>query len=318
MTPLNQASADYLRAVVGNYMLSLGEANEKMVLVNSDSMRFCRNKSFVERYPNRSFNVGIAEANMISFAAGLAHEGFLPYVFSMAAFISMRACEQCRTDVAYGGLNVRMIGIQAGCSGGITGATHWAMEDCAIMGSMPGVTILEPADKVQAEKMLKASLDHQGPIYMRLTNELVKRIYPEEYDYQIGKASIVNDGSDGAIICAGIIVQYALEAAQQIEAETGKKIMVVDMHTIKPVDKAAVRKAAKTGCVLVAQDHNVMNGLGYSVAAILAEEGIRTKFKIAGIQDKFVPMASPQYLYKTNKLDISGLKESVLTMLSGT
>lgn len=306
----------FLRNVLGEYMNELGRKNEQVIVVNADLMGTCRNRQFAEEFPSRSFNVGIAEQNMISFAAGLAHEGFIPYTFSMAPFISMRACEQCRTDVAYAGVNVRMLATYAGCSGGISGATHWSVEDCAIMCGMPGITVLEPCDCVQAKRMLDASLEHEGPIYIRSSVEAVKNIYDESYDYHIGRATVVKDGDDGAIIASGVVVQYSLQASDEIEKKTGSKIRVVDMHTIKPIDREAVISAAKTGKVVVAQDHNVVGGLGASVAAVIAEEGVSAKFKILGVNDRFVSMAHAPFLYHEFGYDSDGIEEAMLGLLS--
>lgn len=300
-----------LRNEIGNYMTTLGMKEKRVVVVNADLMGTCRNKTFVENFPKRAFNVGIAEQNMVSFSAGLAHEGFIPYVFSMAPFLSMRACEQCRTDVAYGNLNVRLVGTYAGYSGGISGATHWALEDCAIMGSMPGMTVLEPSDPIQAKKMLEQTLEFNGPVYIRSGVEPVQKIYDEDYKYEIGKASIVCEGDDGAFICSGVVVQFAVLAAKRMKEKYGKKIRVVDMHTIKPIDKEAVIEAAKTGRIIVAQDHNVVGGLGYYAAAVLAEAGIGVKFKILGCKDKFIPMAHADYLYHQNEYDVAGLEKNM-------
>ena len=310
-----ETSQSYLRNVIGNYMVELGRIKNNVVVVNADLMGTCRNSTFVKEFPNRSFNVGIAEQNMVSFAAGLAHEGFMPFVFSMAPFISMRACEQCRTDVAYANLNVRFVATYAGCSGGISGATHWSIEDCAIMSGIPNITILEPCDAIQAERMLKATLSYDGPIYIRSSVEPVQNIYSQHYVFSIGKASVVREGDDGAFLCAGVVVQYAIEAADIIKNQTGKKIRVVDMHTIKPIDREAVINAAKTGKLIVAQDHNVVGGLGYSGAAVLAEEGISTQFKILGIDDRFVAIAHAMYLYHMFGYDTSGLVTAMLKML---
>ena len=304
-----------VRDVAGKYISKLGEKNDKVVVVNADLSGTSRNKGFVEEFPDRSFNVGIAEQNLVSFSAGLAHEGFMPYAFTMAPFISMRACEQCRTDVAYGHLNVRLIGNYAGYSSGVSGATHCALEDCAIMGSMAGMTVLEPGDPYQICKMLEATLTWDGPVYIRSGIEAIKPIYPEEYDYQIGKAIIAREGSDGAFICSGIVVQFALEAAERLEKETGAKIRVIDMHTIKPIDERAVTEAAKTGRVIAAQDHNIIGGLGYYAAAVIAKSGLATQFKILGCPDYFVPIATAPYLFKVNEYDTDGLVKNMKEML---
>lgn len=305
----------WVREVVGNYMVDLAAQDEKVVAVSADLFRSCRMEKFMERYPDRLYNTGIAEQNMVGFAAGLSREGFKPYAFSMASFVSMRACEQCRTDIAYANANAVLVGVYSGVSGGLSGATHWSIEDCGIMTSFPNMTVLEPSDGLQAQKMLQATLDWNGPVYMRISVVPSVDIYPEGYEYQIGKSSIPCEGDDGAIICSGVLVQYAVEAAEEIRQETGKRIRVVDMHTIKPVDKQAIRDAAKTGFVLAAQDHNIIGGLGYQVAAVIAEEGLRTKFKIAGIFDRFVPMARPDYLYAMFEIDKNGLKKQMLTMM---
>jgi len=305
-----------VRDVAGKYISALGEKNDKVVVVNADLMGTSRNRGFFENFPERTFNVGIAEQNLISFSAGLAHEGFMPYAFSMAPFISMRACEQCRTDVAYGNLNVRMIGNYAGYSSGVSGATHCALEDCAIMGSIAGMTVLEPGDPYQVCKMLEATLDYDGPVYIRSGIEAIKPIYPKDYDYKIGKAIITKEGGDGAFICSGIVVQFALEAANIIKEETGKDIRVVDMHTIKPIDEQAVVSAARTGRVIAAQDHNIIGGLGYYAAAVIAESGISTKFEILGCPDKFVPIATAPYLFKVNEYDTDGLVKHMKKMLA--
>lgn len=305
----------YLREIIGNHMVDIADVNENIVAISADLFSSCRMNRFLDKYSNRVYNTGIAEQNMIGFAAGLSHEGFIPYAFTMAAFMSMRACEQIRTDVAYGNLNVRCIAIYAGLSGGLSGATHWSIEDCGIMCSIPNMVVLEPSDAIQAKRMLEATVTWTGPIYMRVSVVPSSDIYDDEYLYQIGKASIAYVGDDGAIICSGVIVQYAVEAAKEIYNETGKRIRVVDMHTIKPVDKDEICNAAKTNHILVAQDHNIIGGLGYCVAAVLVEKKLNPDFKILGIKDEFVAMARPSYLYNKFELDTNGLKKNMYELL---
>lgn len=307
------APSNYLRNIIGQYMVELGQ-NDKVTLVNADLMGTCRNNLFVQKYPERSFNVGIAEQNMISFSAGLANEGFIPYAFSMAPFISMRACEQCRTDVAYGRLNVRLMATYAGCSGGISGVTHWGIEDCAIMCGIPGITVIEISDAVQAKKILKLSVDYKGPMYIRSGIEPVAEIYSEDYKFEVGKASTIVEGEDGAFICSGIVVQYAIKASESIKEKYGKSIKVVDMFTIKPIDRNAIINAAKTGKIIVAQDHNIIGGLGSAVATVLAEEGLSIKFKIVGIPDDFYPMAHSGFLYHKFGYDTDGLENAMIKL----
>ncbi len=302
----------FVRNILGEYVSELGKEFDKLVVVNADLMGTSRNKSFAEKFSQRSFNVGIAEQNLVSFSAGLAYEGFIPLAFSMAPFLTMRACEQVRTDIAYNNANVKLIASYSGVSGGISGATHWAIEDCAIMTSMPGMTVIEPSDATQAKILLKQAVQKVGPVYFRTSVEAQQDIYGEKDAFEIGKAAIPIKGGDGAYICSGVTVQFAIEAALQIRREFNKKIRVVDMHTIKPIDRQAIIDAAKTGRIIVAQDHNIIGGLGFMVASILAEEKLAVNFKILGITDKFVPMAHAPYLYHQFGYDADGLKNSMI------
>lgn len=307
----------YLRDVIGNYMTELGMLNQSVLVVNADLSGTCRNTGFVSSYPDRSFNVGIAEQNLVSFSAGLAHEGFIPFVFSMAPFISMRACEQVRTDVAYASLKVRFMATYAGVSGGISGATHWSIEDCGIMCSIPNMIVLEPCDPIQARKMMLSSLKIDGPVYVRSTIEPVISVYDESYDYEVGKASVLREGDDGTFICCGITVKYALSASDSIFRKTRKRVRVIDMHTIKPIDVDAVMAAARTGRVVVAHDHNVIGGLGYQVANVLAERRQNPKFINLGVPDIFDSMAHAPYLYHKYGYDSIGLENSMLSLIFG-
>lgn len=304
-----------LRDVLGEYMVEIGKRNSKVLVVNADLSGTCRTRNFTSVLSNRSFNVGIAEQNLISFAAGLAHEGFIPYTFSMAPFISMRACEQCYTDVAYANVPVRMVTTYAGVSGGISGATHWSIEDCAIMQAMPNMVVLEPCDPIQAKMMLEYSVIHKGPIYIRSSVIEVETIYDDSYEFELGKASVVTKGRDATIICSGVIVQYALIASKELNDKYGICVQVLDMHTIKPIDRESVIKAANMGPVLVAQDHNVIGGLGAIVAMVIAEACIATKFKVLGIPDKFEAMAHAKYLYNKYYLDAEGIVKEMLSLM---
>ena len=305
----------FLRNIIGEYMSVLGERYKNIVIVNADLAGTCRNKSFVEKYPERSFNTGIAEQNMVSFGAGLACEGFKTYVFSMAPFLTMRACEQCRTDVSYGNRDVKMIGVYAGVSGGISGATHWGIEDCGIMTSMPNVTVFEISDAIQAKKILDYSAVNDGPMYIRSSVEPALDIYSDDIEVKKGGSLVVKDGEDGVFLCSGVIVQYALEAANRIQEKISKQIRVVDMYSIKPIDENAIVGAAKTGRIVVAQDHNIYGGLGSMVAKVIAEKNLDTKFMNIGVNDKFVPMAHAGYLYHYFGMDADGLENIMLNLL---
>ncbi len=310
-------SKSFLRNVIGEYMTALGEADDRVVVVNADLAGTCRNRGFIEKYPERAFNMGIAEQNMVSFAAGLACEGFKPYSFSMAPFLVMRACEQVRTDVAYGNRNVRLIGVYAGVSGGISGATHWAIEDVGIVTSMPGIAVFEVSDANQARRLLDYSLEFEGPVYIRCGVEPTEELYDKDIHIQSGSSIEVRHGDDGAILCAGVTVQYAVEASDRIKDHMGKDVRVVDVYSLKPIDKAAVLEAAKTGKVIVVQDHSIIGGLGSIVKGMIAEAGISTKIKCLGIPDRFVPMAHAPFLYKQFEMDTDGIEKNMRQLLEG-
>ncbi len=227
----------------------------------------------------------------------------------------MRACEQIRTDICYPNLPVRIIGNGAGYSNAASGATHCALEDCAITTSFGNMTVIEPGDPFQVIKVLEETMKWDGPVYIRLGREAVDSLYSEDTEYKIGKALVPMEGNDGAFIAAGFIVHYAIEAAKKLKEETGASIRVVDMHTIKPLDKEAVLDAAKTGRIVCAQDHNIIGGLGYAVGAVLAEAGTGCKYKILGCPDEFVPIANPEFLYAKNEFDANGLYKHMKAML---
>lgn len=303
-----------LRDAVANTLDEMSYSNRDIVAVSADLFKSSRLVGFAEHHPDRAFNVGIAEQNMVSFAAGLAHEGFIPYAFSMSPFVSMRACEQCRTDVAYGRVNVRLMGSYSGVSGGISGATHWGLEDAGIMLSMPGMTVIELSDPEETKALLEASVKYDGPIYFRITVEPVGKIYSDNR-FEIGKAKIAREGDDGSFICSGITVTYAVQAAEEIAAETGREIRVVDMHTLKPIDTEAIKDAASTGIIVAAQDHNIIGGLGQQVAAVLAEQGFSAVFRNIGIPDRYDAMAHAPFLYHKYGYDREGLKKTMLGLL---
>lgn len=304
----------FLRNVVGEYMETLGEKDSSVLVVNADLSGTCRNTSFVEKFSNRSFNVGIAEQNMVSFAAGLAHEGFKPYVFSMAPFLSMRACEQVRTDVAYGNKNVKMISVYAGVSGGISGATHWGIEDCGIMTSIPNIVVFELSGEKMAKKVLDYTLENKRPFYIRVGVDPVFETYDDDFKIVEGGSTELIEGKDGYILCSGVTVYHAVEASKILK-EKGLSVGVIDMYSIKPFDKEAVLKALKTNNIIVAQDHNLFGGLGSMIAKYLLESGFNCNYKILGINDEFIAMAHAPFLYEKYKIDAKGIASSFIELL---
>ena len=296
-----------LRDAVGKCLVELGSKYDNMLVVTADVDTSSRIQAFQEAYPDRCYNVGIAEQSLMSVSAGLAHEGFKPLAFAFAPFASMRAYEQVRTDICYSKLPVIIIGNGAGYSNGASGCTHCGLEESALM-------VIEPGDPQQVVKVLEAAMELNAPVYIRLGREATVSLYPENVKYEIGKALIPREGNDGAFICAGIMVHFAMEAANRIKEELGKEVCVVDMHTIKPLDKDAVLAAAKTGRIVAAQDHNLMGGLGQLVGATIAEAGMACKLVCRGCPDEFVPIATPEFLYARNGMDANGLFEAMKSL----
>jgi len=309
---LRQAAS--ARVLGGMCMVELGEKYPNIVSMDTD-LPSDLNAAFIKKYPDRAFNAGIAEQNAVSVSAGLAHEGFHPFVFSFTPFLSMRACEQVRSDVCYGNLPVVLIGNGAGYSHGICGATHCGFEDCAIMVSFANMTVLEPSEPWMLPKVLEAAVALKAPVYIRYSSDPAPPIYEEGYKYEIGKAIIAREGDDGAVIASGPCVGFAIEAVEALRAENGVSIRVVDMHTIKPIDRDAIISAAGTGKIVCVQDHSIFGGLGTYVGQVIAEAGISCKYKVLGCPDKFVPLATTPYLYKINEMDAAGIAKNMKALL---
>jgi len=303
-----------LRDAVGNCLVELGEKYENMVVITADVDTSSRVGGFKETFPDRCYNTGIAEQSLMSVAAGMAHEGFKPMAFAFAPFATMRAYEQIRTDICYSNLPVVIVGNGAGYSNGESGPTHCGLEDSAIMVACNNMTVIEPGDPAQIVKVLGAAMELGTPVYVRLGREATGSLYPEDVKYEIGKALIPRQGDDGAFICSGIMVHHAMDAAKKIKEETGKEIRVVDMHTLKPLDEEAVLDAAKTGRIVAAQDHNLIGGLGQLVGSVLADHGVACKLIRRGCPDEFVPIATPDFLYARNGMDVDGLAEAMKSL----
>lgn len=302
-----------VRDVIGDKLVELARNNEKIVVISADMVSTCRLKKFEEEFPKRLFNVGIAEQNMISFAAGLAHEGFIPIVFTMAPFMSMRACEQIRTDVAYENLNVKLISPYSGCSGGISGPTHWGMEDYAILSSFPNMTIVEPSDAIQAQKLLEESINMKGPVYIRCATGFINSIYDETDNFSIGSFKSLCNGKDLLIVATGFTVSSALKAAGILKKKHNIETTVIDLYTLKPFNRFIISECEKAKNVLIIQDHNINNSIGQQIASNLFKFNIR--IKILGIPDTFNIMAHSEYIYKKFGYDTKGIVKSALELL---
>lgn len=302
------------REVYGQKLIELGEKHQNIVVLSADLVRSTNITKFHNRYPERTFDVGIAEQNLFGISAGLALEGKIPFASTFSAFASMRACEQLRTDICYPNLNVRIIATHAGLSMG-AGATHAAQEDIAITRSMPNLTVIAPGDPLQVAKILDASMDHKGPIYIRMGRGGEPVVYHDDYDYQIGKAIITKDGKDITFAACGDMVAVALTAAQELDTE-GVSVRVLDLHTIRPIDRDAIIKASKeTGKIIACENHNVTGGLGSAIADVIADENLDCRFKRVGIPDVYISIGDPESLMRKYGMDKDGVIKAAKELL---
>ncbi len=261
------------RAVYGEMLVELAEKYPELIVLDADLSSATMTKGFAKAYPERFLDMGIAEANMIGVAAGLATCGKKPFANSFAMFTAGRAYEQVRNSVAYPGLNVKCIGSHGGLSVGEDGATHQCLEDLALMSAIPGMLVLNPCDGNEMRQAVLALIEYVGPAYMRLGRMAVENVTDsvEGYKFEIGRAAKLREGGDVTICATGLMVQRALAAAEALEAE-GVSARVLDFHTVKPIDKEALDAAAKeTGCIVTTEEHSVMGGLGSAIAAYIAE-----------------------------------------------
>lgn len=280
------------RATRESYGIALQECgkDERIVVLDADLSKSTKTEMFKKMYPERFINMGIAEGNMMSVAAGLASCGKIVFASSFAMFAAGRAFEQIRNSIGYTKLNVKIGATHAGISVGEDGGSHQCLEDIALMRTIPDMVIINPADDIEAQQAVKAAIDHQGPVYLRFGRLAVQDINPEDYKFELGKGVVVKDGKDVTIIATGLMVEKALEAAAMLEGE-GISARVVNIHTIKPIDKEIITKAAKeTGAIVTVEEHSIYGGLGSAVAEVVCENApcpvkiIGTeKFGISGV-----------------------------------
>ena len=287
--------AQEMRTVYCETMIALAKEDPRIVDVEADLTGAHGMKPFKAAYPERSFNVGIAEANMVGVAAGLSACGKIPFVHSFATFASRRCFDQIAISVCYAGLNVKIVGSDPGVGAELNGGTHMALEDMGIMRTLPGMTVFEPTDSVQLRKALPAVARHEGPVYIRLFRRKAEKVFDDDYVFTLGKADLLRDGSDVTIIASGVCVANALQAAAMLAGE-GVSARVPNMHTVKPVDAEAVLRAAEeTGAVVTAENHSVIGGLGSAVAEVLAE-GRPAPLERVGVKDHFGQVGKAPYL----------------------
>jgi transketolase len=285
-----------LRVAYGEALAELGAKNCKIVVMDADLSHATMTSIFAAKYPNRFFNFGLAEANMMCAAAGFAHSGLVPFVSTFALFGTGRAYEQIRNSISYVNANVKFGLSHSGLSVGEDGGSHQSIEDIALMRVLPGMTIFVPCDPIETKKAVFAAAEINGPVYIRVARPIVETITTDETPFILGKANIMKDGLDICIMATGLMLREALKAADMLATE-GINASVVNFHTIKPFDTECVLKMAEQcGAVVTAEEHSIIGGLGSAVAEVLAGNSY-AKFVRVGIQDKFGKSGKPADLF---------------------
>lgn len=283
------------REAYGEALKEIGGKNEQIVVLDADLSKSTKTNVFAKAYPQRFFNVGIAEQNLVGTAAGLAASGKIPFVSTFAMFAAGRAFEQIRNSVCYPKLNVKVAATHAGLTVGEDGASHQAIEDVSLMRSLPNMTVLVPADEEETRQAIAWASEYQGPVYIRLGRMSVDNVSPEGYAFAPAKAAILTEGNDVTLIANGVMVTAALEAAKTLAAE-GIQARVINMASVKPLDAAAVVSAAKeTGAIVTCEEHSIIGGLGSAVAEVLAEQAPAPMERV-GVKDTFGESGKPKEL----------------------
>ncbi len=284
------------RKAFGETLRELARERDNLVVVSADTFKSMRVDLMKEEFPERCFEVGIAEQNMIMVAAGLAATGKTVFATSYSVFTSMRALEQLRTFVAYPNLNVKVVAGLGGFTAGIEGVTHVAMEDLGVVRCIPNMIIINPADAIATKKAIRAAADHFGPIYIRIGRDDSPLLFDEDYQFSIGKANLLKDiGSQATILATGFMVYQALEAVKFLQKE-GIGVRLIEIHTIKPLDTEAIIKAAEeTGAIVTVEEHNCIGGLGSAVAEVLVKNRPVPMEQVA-VEDIFTESARPDEL----------------------
>ncbi len=298
----------------GQAAMVLPEINDRVVMLTSDLCTFSGLDRFKAEFPDRLYNFGIAEQNMVGAAAGFAKEGFIPFATTYATFATMRSADQVKVNMGYMNLPVKLVGLTSGYSVGILGATHMSLEDIAVMRAIPNVVILSPADCTAAIKATWAAARINAPVYLRLSGSMNNPVvYNDDFDFEIGKAITLRTGMDISIIATGSMVHFALKAAELL-SEQGINAEVVDMHTIKPLDTSVIHKACEKKLIVTIEEHSVIGGLGSAVAETLSSKTIKPPQLILGAPDCYPHAANYPYL-----LDNSGLTpEKIIDRITQT
>lgn len=298
------------RESYGEALIQIGHENENIVVLDADLSKSTKTNGFKTEFPDRFFNAGIAEQNLMGMAAGMSNIGLIPFASTFAVFATGRAFEIIRNSICYPKANVKIAATHAGITVGEDGGSHQSIEDIALMCSLPNMTVIVPADHREAMEATKAAAMMEGPVYLRFGRCNTEDIFDDSYKFEIGKGTEIKKGDDAAIIATGMMVQKAIEAAKYLESE-GIHVRVINISTIKPIDKEIIIKAAKeTKGIVTAEEHSIIGGLGSMVSSIVCDK-YPCKVKMVGIEDKFGESGTPDELMEKFKLTSDAISESI-------
>jgi len=307
--------AKSIREVYGTALAELADKNENIVVLDADLSGSTKSGIFGKAHPERFFNMGIAESNMVATAAGLASVGKIPFVNTFTVFLTTLGLISTRAQVCYGNLNVKLGGAYCGMSDAFDGSSHHAIEDIAVMRSLPNMTVIVPSDAACTRWATEFAIEHNGPVYLRLSRDVYPDLYGDSSKFECGKGAIVRDGSDMTVIACGLLVHKAIEAAEMMEKK-GVSVRVVDMYSIKPIDKELILKCAReTGAIVTAEEHNIFGGLGGAVSEVLAWGGAGVPTEFVGIQDTFTESGPYPMLLAKYGLDANGVVAGIEKVL---
>lgn len=302
--------AQEMRAVFAKVIADMAEKDSRVIYMDCDLMNSIGMAKYWKEHPDRAVNCGIQEANMIGAAAGMSATGLIPFTHTFGTFASRRVMDQVYISAAYAGLNVKIIGSDPGVTATLNGGTHMPLEDIGMMRCVPEITIVEPADSVMLEDLLRKAKDTYGVFYIRLSRKVSEKIYKDGSSFEIGRAAKLREGKDATIFAMGICVADSLKAAELL-SEEGIEAGVSNMFTIKPIDKEAVIDAARTtGAIVTAENHSILNGLGSAVSEILAEN-VCCPLERIGARDRFGEVGSMDYLKKAMGMTVEDIMEAV-------
>lgn len=299
----------WLRETYVDLLMEYAGKDERIAIVEADLARAAGTLRFQETFPERTVDVGVAEANMIGVAAGMSAMGKIPFTHTFTPFATRRVCDQVTLSVAYAGLNVKCVGSDPGVTAELNGGTHMSMEDVAIMRNIPGMIVFEPTDSEQLKKAFPQIMEHYGPVYIRLLRRNAVKIFDENCEFRLGKGIVLKEGRDVSIFASGIMTAEALEAAESLKEE-GIDAEIINIHTIKPLDEELViQSARKTGAVITAENGSIINGLGAAVAECLGEN-CPTIMKRVGVRDHFGEVGFTDYLQEKYGLKAKNIAEA--------